>query len=152
MPLSRVAQNAAAASDLCRAAPNTRFVFMHIDYPYYEQMIALAKHYANCYVDMCWAWIISPVASVNFLKEYLVTAPANKVLTFGGDYIPVEPVLGHVVLARRGIARALTELVEEGWLDLESALNLADPVMHGNARALFNLDLKTRRLQAAPWL
>jgi predicted TIM-barrel fold metal-dependent hydrolase len=152
MPLSRVEQNAAAASDLCRAAPDTRFVFMHIDYPYYEQMIALAKHYANCYVDMCWAWIISPVASVNFLKQYLVTAPANKVLTFGGDYIPVEPVLGHVTLARRGIARALIELVEEGWLDLESALGLADPIMRGNARALFNLDLKTRKLQAAPWL
>ncbi|MBP1601449.1 MAG: hypothetical protein H6Q06_1600 [Acidobacteria bacterium] len=152
MPLSRVAQNAAAASDLCRVAPNARFVFMHIDYPYYEPMIALAKHYANCYVDMCWAWLMSPVASVNFLKQYLVTAPANKVLTFGGDYIPVEPVLGHVVLARKGIARALTGLVDEGWLDLESALSLADPIMRGNARALFNLDLKTRKLQAAPWL
>jgi uncharacterized protein len=152
MPLSRVGQNAAAASDLCRMAPNVRFVFMHIDYPYYEPMIALAKHYANCYVDMCWAWLMSPVAGVNFLKEYLVTAPANKVLTFGGDYIPVEPVLGHVALARRGIARALTELVEEGWLDLESALSLADPIMRGNARALFNLDQKTKKLQAAPWL
>ncbi len=152
MPLSRVERNAGAAADLCKAAPNTRFVLMHIDYPYYETMIALAKHYANCYVDMCWAWIISPVASVNFLKQYLVTAPANKVLTFGGDYIPVEPVLGHVVLARRGIARALTELVEEGWLDLESVLDLAEPIMRGNARTLFNLDVKTRRLQTAPWL
>jgi predicted TIM-barrel fold metal-dependent hydrolase len=152
MPLSRVERNAGAASDLCKAAPDTRFVFMHIDYPYYEPMIALAKHYANCYVDMCWAWIISPVASVNFLKQYLVTAPANKVLTFGGDYIPVEPVLGHVSLARSGIARVLTELVEEEWLDLEAALGLAEPIMRGNARALFNLDLKARRLQAAPWL
>jgi predicted TIM-barrel fold metal-dependent hydrolase len=152
MPLSRVERNAGAASDLCKAAPDARFVFMHIDYPYYEPMIALAKHYANCYVDMCWAWIISPVASVNFLKQYLVTAPANKVLTFGGDYIPVEPVLGHVSLARSGIARVLTELVEEGWLDLEAALGLAEPIMRGNARALFNLDLKARRLQAAPWL
>ncbi len=115
-------------------------------------MIALARHYANCYVDMCWAWLMSPVAGVNSLKQCLVTAPSNKVLTFGGDYIPVEPVLGHVALARRGIARALTELVEEGWLDLESALSLTEPIMRGNARALFNLDLKTTKLQAAPWL
>ena len=43
-------------------------------------------------------------------------------------------------------------LVEEGWLDLESALGLAEPIMCGNARALFNLDRKTRRLQAAPWV
>ena len=152
MPLSRVERNAAAACDLCKTAPDTRFVFMHIDYPYYEQMIALAKHYANCYVDMCWAWIISPVASVNFLKQYLVTGPANKVLTFGGDYIPVEPVLGHVVLARRGIAHALFQLVEEGWLDLESALGLVEPIMRGNAHSLFDLASKSRKLQAAPWL
>ncbi|NWG13985.1 MAG: amidohydrolase family protein [Acidobacteria bacterium] len=152
MPLSRVERNAAAASDLCKAAPDTRFVFMHIDYPYYEPMIALAKHYTNCYIDMCWAWIVSPVASVNFLKQFLVTAPANKVLTFGGDYIPVEPVLGHVVLARRGIARVLVDLVEEGWLNLESASSLAEPIMRGNARALFNLEHKARKLQAAPWI
>ena len=43
-------------------------------------------------------------------------------------------------------------LTEEGRLDLESALNLADPIMRGNARALFNLDQKTKKLQAAPWL
>ncbi len=48
---------------------------------------------------MCWAWIVSPIASVNFLKQYLVTAPANKVLTFGGDYFSVEPVVGHAALA-----------------------------------------------------
>jgi predicted TIM-barrel fold metal-dependent hydrolase len=152
MPLSRVERNAAAASDLCKTAPDTRFVFMHIDYPYYEPMVALAKHYANCYIDMCWAWIISPVASVDFLKQYLVTAPANKVLTFGGDYIPVEPVLGHVILARRGIARALFELVEEEWLDLESALGLVEPIMRGNAHSLFDLESKSRKLQTAPWL
>ncbi|MFB3905793.1 MAG: hypothetical protein ACE15E_20280 [Acidobacteriota bacterium] len=36
---------------------------------------------------------------MNFLKQYLVTAPANKVLTFGGDYFSVEPVVGHAALA-----------------------------------------------------
>ena len=95
---------------------------------------------------------MNPVASVDFLKKYLVTAPANKVLTFGGDYIPVEPVLGHVRLARRGIAIALTQLVEEGWLDLDSALELVEPIMRGNARQLFDLEKKTTLLEKAPWL
>ncbi|MFB3902610.1 MAG: amidohydrolase family protein [Acidobacteriota bacterium] len=152
MPLQRLQGNAAAAADLCRKAPNTRFVFMHINYPSYEDLIAVAKHYTNCYVDMCWSWIISPVASVNFLKQYLVTAPANKVLTFGGDYIPVEPVIGHVALARQGIALALEQLVQERWLTLNSAVDLVESLLPGNARALFNLEEKTRRLQKAPWL
>lgn len=152
MPLGRLQKNAAAASDLCRMAPDTRFVFMHIDYPFYEDLIAVAKHYTNCYIDMCWAWIISPVAGVNFLKQYLVTAPANKVLTFGGDYIPVEPVVGHVDLARKGIGLALAGLVEEGWLTLDSAVGLVEGVMRENARQIFNLEEKTRQLQKAPWL
>jgi predicted TIM-barrel fold metal-dependent hydrolase len=152
MPMGRLQGNVDAASDLCRMAPDTRFVFMHINYPFYEDLIAVAKHYTNCYIDMCWAWILSPVAAARFLMQYLVTAPANKVLTFGGDYIPVEPVVGHATLARRGIAVSLTQLVDEGWLDLEAALDVVDPIMRGNARSLFDLEHKTERLKKAPWL
>jgi uncharacterized protein len=100
---------------------------------------------------MCWSWIINPVAAQEFLKKYLVTAPANKVLTFGGDYIPVEPVLGHAAIARRGIALALTELLEEGWLTLPDAIELTDAIMHNNARKIFNLNEKSKVLQHAPW-
>ena len=151
MPLSRVARNAGSAADLCRTSPRTSFVFMHICYPFYEDLLAVAKHYANAYVDLCWAWIINPVATKDFLKKCLVTMPANKVFTFGGDYIPVEPVVGHAILARRGIALALAELVEEGWLELEEALDLVEPLMRGNARTVFRLEEKARALANAPW-
>ncbi|HEV58509.1 MAG TPA: hypothetical protein ENN87_13620, partial [Phycisphaerales bacterium] len=133
------------------AAPDARFVFMHICYPYYEEILSVAKQWANAYIDMCWSWIINPIAAKDFLKKYLVTAPANKVLVFGGDYIPVEPVLGHAMIARRGIALALSELVEEGWLSLSQAMDLVDPIMHENARRIFNLEAKSKRLRQAPW-
>ncbi len=151
MPLSRLINNAGSATDLCRMASQTQFVFMHICYPYYEELIAVAKQYTNANVDMCWAWIINPVAAKDFLKKYLVTAPANKILTFGGDYRPVEPVLGHAVIARNGIALALSELVEEGWLSLDNALEIIEPIMNGNARQIFNLSEKEKMLKKAPW-
>ena len=151
MPLSRLINNPGSAAELCNIAPKTNFVFMHICYPYYEELISIAKQYTNAHIDMCWAWIINPVASKDFLKKYLVTAPANKVLTFGGDYIPVEPVLGHAVIARRGIALTLSELVEEGWLSLEDALKVVDPIMHGNARRIFNLQEKEKVLKSVKW-
>lgn len=151
MQQGRLLHNPGSASDLCRAAPETPFVFMHICYPYYEELISVAKHYANAHVDMCWSWIINPVAAKDFLKKFLVTAPANKVLTFGGDYIPVEPVLGHATIARQGIALALSELVEEGWVSVPDALELTDLIMHQNARRIFHLPEKTRALQNAPW-
>jgi len=151
MPLSRLASNPDSAAALCRLSPETRFVFMHICYPFYEPMIALAKQYTNAYLDMCWAWIINPVAAKDFLKKYLVTAPANKIFTFGGDYYPVEPVLGHATLARQGIALALSELVDEGWLPLSNAMDLTDLIMHENARQVFRLTEKTNILEHAPW-
>jgi uncharacterized protein len=152
MPLSRLRHNAGSACELCRIAPKARFVFMHICYPYYEELIAVAKHWTNAYVDMCWSWIINPIAAKDFLKKYLVTAPANKILTFGGDYRIVELVLGHSLIARQGIALALSELVEERWLSLENALEIVDPIMHGNARRIFRLAEKEKALRAAPRL
>ena len=152
MPLSRLSHNAGSACELCRVAPKTQFVFMHICYPYYEELIAVAKHWTNAYVDMCWSWIINPIAAKDFLKKYLVTAPANKILTFGGDYNIVELVLGHSLIARQGIALALSELVEERWISLNDALELVDPIMHGNAQRIFRLAEKEQALRTAPWV
>ncbi|NLH71493.1 MAG: amidohydrolase family protein [Verrucomicrobia bacterium] len=152
MPLDRVVQNPADVSNLLRQAPDTTFVLMHIGYPCQEQMISLAKHYHNAVIDMCWAWIISPTASERFVRDFLVTAPANKLLTFGGDYIPVECVVGHAAIARRGLTRALEGLAADGWLSRSDAIDLVEPLMRGNARRIFNLDQKERALANVPWL
>jgi predicted TIM-barrel fold metal-dependent hydrolase len=151
MPLGRVSNNPAQATELCRKSPQTRWVFMHIAYPYWQDLIAVAKNYTNAHIDMCWSWIIDPVGSTQFLKNYLVTAPSNKVFTFGGDYRTVECVLGHAILARRGIVQALIELVDQGWIGRDDALQLVDPIMRGNARRVFALEEKTRILQNVPW-
>ena len=137
MPLHRVRQNASDLCPLLQDFPDTRFVLMHVGYPYQDEFIALAKHYRNVSLDMCWAWIINPVAGVRFVKEFLMAAPANKLFTFGGDYIPVEPVYGHSRIARMGLAQALTELVEAGWIALEATPDLVERLMRGNAHETF---------------
>lgn len=151
MPLERVANNPAQAAELCRKSPQTKWIFMHIAYPYWQDLVAVAKQYTNAHIDMCWAWICDPVESVQFLKSYLVAAPSNKVFTFGGDYVPVECVLGHSRMARQGIVQALSELVDQGWLGRDDAFGLVDPILRGNARRVFNLEEKTRILQNVPW-
>jgi hypothetical protein len=137
MPLERVRQNAGDVCGLLRDFPDAKFVLMHIGYPYQDEFIALAKHYRNAYVDLCWAWIINPLAGVRFLKEFLMAAPANKVFTFGGDYLTVETVYGHSRVARQGIAQALSELVADGWIALEETPALIDRIMRGNAHEVF---------------
>jgi predicted TIM-barrel fold metal-dependent hydrolase len=140
MPLHRVGANAGDMCDLLKAHPNTKFVIMHITYPYQDEAIAIAKHYPNAYVDLCWAWIMNPVAGVRFVKEFLMAAPANKLLTFGGDYLYVEMVPGHAKIARRGLAQALSELVDEGWIDSKEVPDLVERLMRGNAHALFDYE------------
>jgi len=137
MQLARTRSNAADVCRLLQDFPETRFVLMHIGYPYEHEFIALAKHYPNAAIDMCWAWIINPVAGVRFLKEFLMAVPSNKIFTFGGDYVAVEPIYGHACVARRGIARALSQLVAEGWIALEDTHDLVDRIMRGNALQFF---------------
>lgn len=152
MNLDWVQQNARHACDLLRRAPDTKFVFMHVGYPYQSSFAALAKHYANAFIDFCWAWIIDPVSSRRFLEQLIVTVPANKILVFGGDFIPVEPVVGHAEMARRGVAAALSNLVAQGYLHRADALDLVEPLMRGNAAELFQIEAKRRLLASAPWL
>jgi predicted TIM-barrel fold metal-dependent hydrolase len=144
MPIARVKENLADLCPILGDFPDTRFVLMHITYPYQDELIALAKHYANVYVDLCWAWIVNPAATVRFVKEFLMAVPANKLFTFGGDYYSVENVVGHAAIARQGLAQALSELSAEGWLAQREALALVEPLMRGNAWQVFRLDEKTR--------
>jgi len=120
------------------AHPTARFVIMHITYPYQDEAIVLAKHYPNAYIDLCWAWIINPVASVRFVKEFLKAAPANKLFTFGGDYTLVEMVPGHARMARQGLAQAVSELVDEGWVESRDVHDLVERLMRGNAHEVFD--------------
>ena len=140
MPLHRLRHNAGDMCELLKLHPKTRFVIMHITWPYQDEAIAIAKHYPNAYVDMCWAWIINPAAGVRFVKEFLMAAPANKLFTFGGDYMPVELVPGHARIARMGIAQALSELAEEGWIDSDSVPDLVKKLMYKNAEEVFDYE------------
>jgi len=140
MPLHRVRRNAGDICALLQAHLNARFDLFHIDYPYQDEIIALAKHYPNAWVDMCWVWIINPAASVRFVKEFLTAAPANKLFTFGGDVMPVELVPGHAAVARQGLAQAVSELIEEGWLAAAEAEALIERLMRGNAHAFFDYE------------
>jgi hypothetical protein len=138
MPLHRLRHNAGDLCDLLHRHPDVSFVIMHITYPYQDEAIAIAKHYPNAWIDMCWAWIINPLACVRFVKEFLMAAPANKLFTFGGDYMNIEMVPGHARIARRGISQALRELVADGWVDDSAVPALVECLMRGNAHALFD--------------
>lgn len=137
MNMHWVKENPSDCASLCKQSPDTKFVFFHLSYPYYEEMLSLAKHFSNAYIDMCWSWSINPLAAKDFLKKFILTVPGNKIFTFGGDDVIVENLTGHAAIARKGITQALSELVSEEWLTLNDALDLTDYLMYKNAEKLF---------------
>jgi predicted TIM-barrel fold metal-dependent hydrolase len=86
---------AALLSNLFFRYPQVRFNIYHISYPYQEELLTLAKNFANVAIDFCWMWIINPAAGRRALSEFLDAVPANKIHGFGGDFIFVEGTYGH---------------------------------------------------------
>jgi predicted TIM-barrel fold metal-dependent hydrolase len=119
-------------SPLLRRYPETRFVLMHIAYPYSDEMVALAKHYPNVYVDLCWAWSIDPFSSANFVRQVVHAVPANKLFAFGGDTFWPTATVAYAAQARQGLTRALQAEVDEGLLSEAEAIALANRFMREN--------------------
>ena len=125
---------------LLRAYPDARFVLMHIGYPFGDELIALAKHYANVHADLCWAWSIDPPATARFVRHFIHAAPCNKLLAFGGDARTPTAAFACSLQARRWLTRTLEREVAEALLSEADAMDLATRLLRTNALALFNID------------
>ena len=65
--------------------------------------------------------------------------PHSKVHGFGGDYGALEFACGHLSVARDNIAAALAEMVDDGWMGLNDARQVAADWLFNNPNEFFNL-------------
>ena len=119
--------------------PDVDFDLFHIGYPYQNIVSALSKNFQNVYIDMCWAHIVSPEASINALTEFIDSVPVNKISAFGGDYLFVDGVYGHQYMARTNVCRALTKKVEEDVFDIARAKEVSKMLFYDNPLKIFKL-------------
>jgi len=132
--------------------PDARFVLMHTAYPYSDELVSIAKHYPNVWVDLCWAWSIDPYSSTDFVRRFLHALPRNKLFAFGGDTFWPTSAVAYSIQARHGLQRALEAEIAEGHLSEQEAISVARRLMRDNQYACFDLD-GTRaaiRAQLAP--
>jgi hypothetical protein len=147
MPIERV--RAAHLCALLARYPAARFVLMHAAYPYSAELIALAKHYPNAYIDMCWAWSIDPYSACDTLRRTIHAVPANKVFAFGGDTSWPAAAVAYAAQARAWLIRALTGEVEDGLLSEGEAIALATRLTRENQLECFDIAGRRATLQAA---
>lgn len=132
--------NPALLSNLFLKYHDVKFILFHGGYPFGGEMATLAKNFRNVYIDMCWLYIISPSYSERYLHEWLETVPANKIMAFGGDFLNVEGVYGHLLFARQVVANVLIAKVKDGYFTENEALKIAKMILHDNAIQLLKLD------------
>jgi hypothetical protein len=139
---NRVDMTRIRATDLVplfRKYPQARFVLLHMGYPYQHEVLALAKHFSNVYVDLSASWALDGDATRRFVLQWLAVAPINKLFTFGGSAFSAEIAYGHSRLAREGLCRAFTEALGEGLLSQREAAEIASRFLRENAWAAFRL-------------
>ena len=119
---------------------DAKFVLMHIAYPYNDELVALAKHYRNIWVDFCWAWSIDPYSSRDFLRRCIHAVPSNKLFAFGGDTGWPTSAMAYAIQARNEIRRALESEIAEGYLTEKQAMAFATRIMNTNQYACFDID------------
>jgi hypothetical protein len=119
--------------------PDARFVLMHTAYPYSDELVSIAKHYPNVWVDLCWAWSIDPYSSTDFVRRFLHAVPSNKLFAFGGDTFWPTSAVAYSIQARRGLQRALEAEIVEDHLSEKEAITVARRLMRDNQYACFDL-------------
>lgn len=142
MPVERIrAGNLVALIDRYREA---RFVLMHIAYPYGNELVAIAKHFPNVWVDLCWAWSLDPYSTGDFLRRFLHAAPCNKLFAFGGDVRWPTMTIAFAAQARDWLRRTLESEVADGDLTEAEAISVAARLMRDNQYACFDLERGAR--------
>lgn len=116
-----------------------RFDLFHAGWPFSEVTAAIGKEFPNVWLDLCWAWSMSPRHMERTLDEWLATVPHNKVFAFGGDTGLPFALVGYALQAREGIARVLEGKIERGEYDEATARRVARRIMHRNARQFYRM-------------
>ncbi|MBH07238.1 MAG: hypothetical protein CMJ20_13080 [Phycisphaeraceae bacterium] len=120
--------------------PNTRFVLMHIAYPYTEELVAMTKHFPNAWADLCWAWSVNPAASGQFVRHMIHAAPANKLSAFGGDTHWPTSAYAYCLQMRHHLARTLQAEIDDRQLTESQAIAYAQRIMFDNQVNCFEID------------
>jgi hypothetical protein len=117
--------------------PGTRFLLMHLAYPWSRDLFGLAFVYRNIHLDLTWSFLLSPSHFKLALHEALEILPDESRLMLGGDCWHAEESYGALTSGRRLICEVLREKVTDGYLDDAGARRLASKILHENARAFF---------------
>jgi hypothetical protein len=127
------------AAGLIERHPRTRFLLMHLAYPWSRDLLGMAFVYRNVWLDLTWSLLLSPSHFKLALHEAIEILPDESRMMIGGDNWHAEETYGTMTLARRLIGDVLEEKLADGYLGQDGAERLASAILRDNALRFFGL-------------
>ena len=125
------------AAGLIERHPNTRFLLMHLAYPWSRELLGLAFVYRNIWLDLSWSALLGPTQFKQTLHEAIEILPDESRLMIGGDNWHAEETYGAIQLFRKLIGEVLQEKVANRYFAENDAKRLARKILYENAAAFF---------------
>lgn len=119
--------------------PRTRFLLMHLAYPWSRDLLGMAFVYRNIWLDLTWSFLLSPSHFKLALHEAIEILPDESRMMLGGDNWHVEETYGAMRTARALVGEVLTEKLEAGYCERSTLERLATRILSDNARDFFRL-------------
>jgi uncharacterized protein len=127
------------AAGLVERNPRTRFLLMHLAYPWSDELLGMAFVYRNIWIDLTWSWLLSPSRFRVAFREAIDVLPDESRMMLGGDTWHAEEAYGAIRLARRLISETLESCVRERDFRASDAERLGRKILHDNAGAFFKI-------------
>ena len=132
--------------------PGTRFLLMHLAYPWSRDLLGMAFVYRNIWLDLTWSPLLSPSHFKLALHEAIEVLPDESRMMIGGDNWHVEETYGTIRLARQLIGEVLEEKLAQGYFHEDDARRLANRILRSNALGFFKLTPRPGRGERErPW-
>lgn len=127
------------AAGLVERHPRTRFLLMHLAYPWSRDLLGMAFVYRNIWLDLTWSLLLSPSHFKLALHEAIEILPDESRMMIGGDNWHAEETYATLGLARQLIGEVLQEKVTAGYFAPVDAERLAAKILRENALRFFKL-------------
>lgn len=138
-PAPTVGSNPINLMELIECNPETKFVILHLG-PYADEFAVAAKFNSNVYIDFAWnlTGYPGPSGFKRILSDWLEIMPWDKFM-YGADCCVVEETYGTILTVRELISEVLAEKVQNGFTDIDTAIEIGKGILRNNAKKLYQL-------------
>jgi hypothetical protein len=122
---------------LLLAYPSVIFDVFHGGYPWIRESAGLAHNHPNVRMNLTWLPQLSTDVTVASIREWLQVVPQADRISWGGDCRTVEESYGSLLGLKYALARAISELVDDDYFDVDTGIDAAMNILYAGGASIY---------------